>query len=69
LLLVIVPIAYSPSVAITRLFSGTLPKLDYAYNALEPYIDARTMVIRHTKHHQTYIDKLNTALEGHGKLE
>ena len=40
----------------------TLPKLDYGYDALEPYIDARTMEIHHTKHHQTYIDKLNAAL-------
>jgi Fe-Mn family superoxide dismutase len=49
--------------------SHTLPKLDYAYDALEPYIDARTMEIHYTKHHQTYIDKLNAALKGHGALE
>jgi superoxide dismutase, Fe-Mn family len=49
--------------------SHTLPKLDYAYDALEPYIDARTMEIHHTKHHQTYIDKLNAALKGHDALE
>ena len=47
----------------------TLPKLDYGYDALEPYIDARTMEIHHTKHHQTYIDKLNAALEGHPDLQ
>jgi Fe-Mn family superoxide dismutase len=47
----------------------TLPKLDYAYDALEPYIDARTMEIHHTKHHQTYIDKLNAALKGHDAIE
>ena len=42
----------------------TLPKLDYAYDALEPHIDARTMEIHHTKHHQAYIDKLNAAIKG-----
>ena len=42
----------------------TLPPLPYAYDALEPHIDARTMEIHHTKHHQTYIDKLNAALAG-----
>lgn len=41
-----------------------LPSLPYAYDALEPYIDARTMEIHHTKHHQAYVDKLNAALEG-----
>lgn len=46
----------------------TLPELGYAYDALEPFIDARTMEIHHTKHHQTYIDKLNAAIEGHDDL-
>ena len=41
-----------------------LPKLDYPYGALEPYIDAKTMEIHHTKHHQAYIDKLNAAIKG-----
>ncbi len=41
-----------------------LPKLAYAYDALEPAIDAQTMEIHHTKHHQAYVDKLNAALEG-----
>lgn len=42
----------------------TLPPLPYAYDALEPHIDARTMEIHHSKHHQTYITNLNKALEG-----
>ena len=41
-----------------------LPQLSYAYDALEPHIDARTMEIHHTKHHQGYVDKANAALEG-----
>jgi superoxide dismutase, Fe-Mn family len=41
----------------------TLPDLPYPYNALEPYIDARTMEIHHGKHHGTYVTKLNAALE------
>lgn len=45
-----------------------LPKLGYEYDALEPYIDARTMEIHLTKHHQAYIDKLNAALEKHPEL-
>ena len=44
--------------------SHTLPPLPYAYDALEPHIDARTMEIHHTKHHQAYVDKANAALEG-----
>lgn len=46
----------------------SLPKLPYAYNALEPHIDAKTMEIHHMKHHQTYVDKLNAALEKHPGL-
>ncbi len=45
-----------------------LPKLDYAYNALEPHIDARTMEIHHTKHHQAYINNVNAALKDHVAL-
>ena len=42
----------------------SLPALSYAYDALEPHIDARTMEIHHTKHHQAYINKVNAAIEG-----
>ena len=45
-----------------------LPALPYAKDALEPHIDATTMGIHHGKHHQTYITKLNAALEGHPDL-
>lgn len=51
--------------ATTTKFS--LPELDYAYDALEPKIDAKTMEIHHSKHHQGYVDKLNKALEKHPK--
>ncbi len=46
-----------------------LPKLPYGYDALEPHIDARTMEIHHTKHHQTYVNNLNAALEKHPDLQ
>ena len=45
-----------------------LPKLPYAYDALEPHIDARTMEIHHTKHHQAYVNNCNAALEKHPDL-
>jgi Fe-Mn family superoxide dismutase len=46
-----------------------LPALPYAYDALEPHIDARTMEIHHGKHHAAYVNNLNKALDGHTDLE
>jgi len=46
-----------------------LPKLTYSYDALEPYIDAQTMEIHHSKHHAAYIANLNRALEPHPDLQ
>jgi Fe-Mn family superoxide dismutase len=46
-----------------------LPVLTYAFNALEPHIDARTMEIHHDKHHATYVTNLNKALESHTDLQ
>ena len=48
--------------------SFELPKLDYSYDALEPYFDAETMEVHHSKHHQGYTDKLNAALSEHTEL-
>jgi len=46
-----------------------LEPLPYEYNALEPYFDEQTMKLHHDKHHQTYVDKLNVALEQHPDLQ
>ena len=46
----------------------SLPPLPYAFGALEPHIDARTMEIHHDKHHQTYVTNLNAALDKHPEL-
>jgi superoxide dismutase, Fe-Mn family len=46
----------------------TLPDLPYEYDALEPHVDAKTMEIHHSKHHQGYVDKLNAALEEYPDL-
>ncbi len=47
----------------------TIESLPFDYNALEPHIDEQTMRIHHTKHHQTYVDKLTKALESHPELQ
>lgn len=49
-----------------KIMAHELPKLSYAYNALEPHIDAQTMEIHHSKHHQAYVNNLNNALAGTG---
>jgi Fe-Mn family superoxide dismutase len=61
----------APKRAAAQATSGdyTLPKLPYDYDALEPHIDAETMMIHHDKHHQAYIDKLVAALEAHPDLK
>ena len=48
--------------------SFTLPDLPYAFDALEPHVDARTMEIHHDKHHAGYVAKLNAAIEGHPEI-
>ncbi len=47
----------------------TVPPLPYSFDALEPYIDAKTMEIHHDKHHGAYVTNLNKALEGHADLQ
>ena len=44
--------------------SHTLPELNYDYGALEPHVDARTMEIHHSKHHNAYVTNLNNAIQG-----
>ena len=56
--------SHDGSISCTLNFMYVLPKLPFSYDALEPYIDERTMEIHHTKHHQAYIDKVNAALLG-----
>jgi Fe-Mn family superoxide dismutase len=60
--------AQSTSVTVTAPQPFALPKLGYAYDALAPHIDARTMEIHHTKHHQAYINNANQALSGFPEL-
>src|SRR3954462_15325484 len=52
----------------SNIMAYELPKLPYPYDALEPHIDARTMEIHHTKHHQTYITNVNNALKDQPEL-
>lgn len=47
----------------------SLPELPYAYDSLEPYIDKETMAIHHTKHHQGYVNQLNSVLEKHPEID
>jgi len=65
---ILFPSGWASLVAQTRLLSSDdlfkLPELGYAYDALEPYIDARTMEIHHARHHAGYVRKLNTAVKG-----
>jgi Fe-Mn family superoxide dismutase len=61
-----------PSVVAADVPAGprhTLPKLPYAYDALDPYIDQRTMTVHHTRHHQAYVDGINAALVGQAELQ
>ncbi len=60
---------YSSYDFLNQKYPFTLPTLPYAYEALEPYIDAKTMEVHHTKHHQGYIDNVNKALELHPDLQ
>src|SRR5918912_3104421 len=52
-----------------RTMAFELPPLPYDYNALEPHIDEQTMRLHHDKHHNTYVNNLNSALENHPELD
>lgn len=53
---------------LNKVYPFSLPDLPYPYEALEPYIDAQTMQLHHSKHHQAYVDGLNAALKDHPEL-
>ncbi|MEF9951012.1 MAG: superoxide dismutase [Clostridium sp.] len=57
-----------PQSALANISKYELPKLPYAYDALEPYIDKETMEIHHDKHHRAYVNNLNAALDKHPNL-
>ncbi|MFO0871336.1 MAG: superoxide dismutase [Pirellulales bacterium] len=65
---VLAPVTLTTAPALAADPAVALPKLPYAYEALEPYIDAKTMMIHHTKHHQAYIDRFLTVLKSHPDL-
>ncbi len=57
-----------PKSEVSQTYPFSLPKLPYAFDALEPHIDARTMEIHHDRHHKAYVDNLNNALKSHEDL-
>lgn len=65
----LLPIPERVQAGILQNYAFTLPPLTYPYKALEPYIDAQTMEIHHTKHHQAYINKLNEILDKEQNLK
>jgi Fe-Mn family superoxide dismutase len=65
----LVPRGFSAETAVEKPQPFTLPKLGYAFDALEPHIDARTMEIHYTKHHQAYINNANAALKDYPDLQ
>ena len=60
---------FEPNLTLEETVAFTLPPLPYPFDALEPHIDAKTMEIHHDKHHGTYVNNLNKALEGHTELQ